>query len=159
VVFGLVGVALLVWAGLKWLPSDEKAIRQRMQQLVETASVKPDESNFARLAYPDRLAAFFTTNAVIHLEGLGGEFSSIGSRTDLLAAAMAARSQLRQAEFKLTSLDVTFPSEKRQANAYAVITGAINFQTNQLNQAFRLSLRKIGGRWLVEEIVSIERLQ
>jgi hypothetical protein len=149
----------LVWLGLKWLPSDEKAIRKLMLQLVQAASVKPGESNFARLSYPDRIAAFFATNAVVHLEGLGGEFSTLGNRTDLLAATMAARTQLRQAEFKLTSLDVTFPAEKQKASAYAVVTGEINFQTNQFGQAFRFNLRKGGGRWLIEEVNTVDLLQ
>ena len=134
-------------------------MRNLVGRLVETACVKAEESNFSRLAYPDRIAAFFTTNAVLHLDGLGTDFSTISSRTDLLAAAMAARTQLRQAEFKLVDLNVTFPPEKGFANAYAVITGEINRQTNQFGQAFRLNLRKTGGRWLIDQVNTVERVQ
>lgn len=149
----------IVWVGLKFLPNDQKRIRQLMDRLAEAASIKPDDSNFARLAYADRLAAFFTTNAVLHLEGLGTDFPVIASRSDLLEAAMAARSQLRQAEFKVADLNVTFPAEKGTARAYVVVIGRINSRTNDFGQAFRMTLRKTRGRWLILELNTVEHLQ
>ena len=150
--------ALLGWVGFKLLPDDQSAVRKLMLRLVQAASVKPNESNLARLTYADRLADFFTTNATLQLEGLHGDFPAINSRSDLLAAAMAARSQLRQADFALADLNVTFP-DKRSANAYVVITGTINFQTNQFGQAFRIALKKAQGHWLINEMHTVEQVR
>jgi hypothetical protein len=152
-------IGVLIWYGLKLLPSDQKAIDNTMHRLVQAASVQPNESNLARLTYPDRLAGFFTTNAVLHLEALNSEFSSISSRTDLLGAATAARLHLRQAEFKLADLHLTFPGPKGTAHAYVVITGQINFKTNSFGQAFKMNLEKTHGRWLISEVHTVERLQ
>jgi hypothetical protein len=149
--------AVAAWVIWKWLPNDEGRIRQTMLRLVEAASVKPDESGFTRLSYPDRLAAFFTTNATLNLEGLGRDVPFIASRTDLLQVATAARTFLRQAEFNLADLHVTFPAEKSQANAYVVITGQINSDTNRFGQAFRMALQKVNGRWLIHEVITVER--
>jgi hypothetical protein len=149
-------LALLGWAVLHWLPNDEKAIRSLMRRLTQAASVKPNESSFARLAYVDRLAGFFTTNVTMQIEGFGTEFTTIQGRTDLIQAAMAARTQLRQASFKVSDLDIKFPPEKRTAHAYVVITGHINFETNHIGQAFKMSLNKTGGRWLISQVRSVE---
>lgn len=128
-----------------------------MANLVEAASIDPADSGFARLAYADRLAAFFTTNAVIHLQGLGPDFPSMTTRTELLQAAMAARTHLRQADFDLADLHVTFPPEQRTANAYVVVTGTVNFETNRFGQAFRMALTKVNGKWHIREVETVER--
>ncbi|MFO1498578.1 MAG: nuclear transport factor 2 family protein [Verrucomicrobiota bacterium] len=154
---GLAVVALLGWVLLRWLPSDQKAIEKAMRRLAEAASVDPQASGFVRLSYPDRLAAFFTTNAVLHLDAVGGDFPVINGRTDLLQAATAARAYLRRADFQLADLNVTFPGEPGRADAYMVITGHVNRETNQFGQAFRLTLRKLGGRWLIQELNAVER--
>ena len=148
---------LLGWLTWKLLPSDQKAIQKTMVGLVEAASVNPTESGFKRLAYPDRLASFFTTNATLHLEGLGADLPVITGRTDLLHVAAAARLYLRQADFDLADLYVTFPPETGKAKAYAVITGQVNSGTNRFGQAFRVSLRKVAGRWLIQELNAVDR--
>jgi SnoaL-like domain len=130
-----------------------------MGRLAQAASVRPTDSNFARLAYAERLAGFFTTNAVLHLEGLGRDFPVIASKSDLREAAMAARAQLRQAEFKVTDVNVTFPGEKGTARAYVVITGRINAETNDFGQAFRMTVRKTHGQWLISEVNTVQRLE
>jgi hypothetical protein len=130
-----------------------------MVSLLQAASVKPNESGFSRLAYGSRLAGFFTTNVTVHLEGLGSDFTSIHNRTEFAAAALAARSQLREARFNLADLNVTLRPETRFASAYVVVTGEINSLTNQFGQAFRMTLRKTGGRWLIAEVKVVEPIQ
>jgi len=129
-----------------------------MTGLVQSASVQPKDSGFARLAYADRLGRYFTTNAVLHLEPIAAEFPVINGKTELVQAAMAARTQLRQAQFQLADLDVTFPADHHTANAYVVVTGQINFQTNAFGQAFRMVLRKSNGGWLISEVNAVERM-
>lgn len=148
--------ALAAWIVWRLLPSDDKAIRKSMLRLVQAASVKPNESGFTRLAYADRLAAFFTTNATLHLEGLSADVPLIATRTDLLQAATAARVYLRQAQFELADLNIKFPAERQVANVYMVVTGQINGETNRFGQPFRVVLRKTNGRWLIEEMTTLE---
>jgi hypothetical protein len=154
-----VTLAALAWYASKLLPNDHKAIHALMVRLTQAASVRPNESQLARLTYADRLSAFFTTNAVLHLETLSSDFPAISGRSDLVEAAMAARTQLRQAEFKLADLDVTFPPDKGTAKALVAITGQINFRTNDFGQTFRMILEKRQGRWLISQVESVERLQ
>lgn len=144
---------------MKWLPNDEKAIRHFLTRLAQDASVKPNDSGFARLAYANRLADFFATNAVLHLEGLGTDFPTVTSRSDLIEAAMAARTQLHQADFKLTDCNVTFPGQTHLADAYVVISGTVNQQTNSFGQAFKMTLQKSRGHWLIQELTTVQRLQ
>lgn len=139
------------------LPNDRKAVGNVMARLIKAASVHPNDSNLARLAYANRLTGFFTTNAVLHLEGLGTDFPVANGRGDLLEVAIAARAQLQQAEFKLADLNVTFPGQKGTASAYVVITGQINFRTNQFGKAFRMALQKTHGRWLISEVNTVEQ--
>ncbi len=130
-----------------------------MLRLAEAASVRPHDSSFARLAYADRLAGFFTTNAILHLEGLNAEFPSVTSPMELREAATAARAQLRQAEFKLADLTVSVAGDHRAATAYVVISGRINSRTNDFGQAFNMSLRKIHGRWLISDVNAIQHVE
>jgi hypothetical protein len=146
---------LLSWAILKCLPNDEKALRALMLHLVEAASVQPNQSGFARLAYADRLVSFFTTNVTIQVEGFGTDFATINGRTELLQAAMAARMQFRQAQFELADLNIKFQPEKRSAAVYAVITGQINSDTNRFGQALKMTAAKTGGRWLISQVRSV----
>ena len=130
-----------------------------MTRLAEAASINPESSGFARLAYADRLAGFFTTNATLQLEGFGGEFSTINGRSELIQAAMAARAQLREAEFSVVDVRVSFPQGKGSAAAFVVISGRMNGETNRFGQGFRMVLDKVSGRWLIREVATIENLQ
>jgi hypothetical protein len=71
---------------------------------------------------------------------------------------MAARSQLRQADFTLADLDLKF-ADKRTANAYVVITGQVNSETNRFGQPLRMILTKSGGRWLIAQVRSVPNVQ
>lgn len=148
---------LVGWFVWKWLPSDEKAIQSTVTRLMETASIEPNESGFSRLTYADRVAAFFTTNASLSLEGLGRNFPVLNGRSEVIQASMSARANLRQAKFELADLHVTFPGETGVAEAYAAVRGQVNFETNLFGQAFRLTLRKVNGRWLIDRLTTVER--
>lgn len=154
---GVGAVVLAAWLVYQLLPNDEKAIRQTMDRLVKAASINPNDSGFTRLAYADRLASFFTTNAVLSLEGLGADFPVINGHTDLRQSAMAARANLKQAEFELADVHVTMRNDPHHANAYIAIRGQVNYETNRFGQAFRLTLTKVGGRWLISELNTVER--
>jgi hypothetical protein len=152
-------LGLLGWLAINLLANEERRIRKTMNRLAAAASIKREDSGIARLTYGDRIAGFFTTNAVLNLEGLGTEVPMIHGRTDLLQAATAARTWLREAEFEVTDLKVSFPDSKRSAKAQAVIVGRINSQTNQFGQRFKILLQKLEGRWLIQELRTVEGLK
>ena len=152
-------MGLLAWLVFTLLPDEEKAIRSLLVRLVQAAAIKPKDSGFARLAYADRLAAYFTTNVDIQVEGFGADFSSINGRAELVQAALAARAQLRQAEFSLADVHIKFPPEERKANAYVVITGQINYETNQFGQALRMVLVKDNGQWLISHVHTVQNAE
>jgi glutathione S-transferase len=151
-------VALLAWAAYHWWPNDQKAIRAAVTNMLQAASFESGESGFSRLAYADRVASFFTTNATLNLDGVAPDLPALHNRTDLVEAAMGARASLRRAEFRLADLTVT-AAEKRAAKAYVVVTGQINSNTNAFGQAFRVTMAKVNGRWLVHELLAVERVQ
>jgi hypothetical protein len=147
-----------VWAGLKALPSNEKAVRQRVTRFVKDANLPANASTLARLSYANRLTDYFTPDATIRLEGLGPEVPVINGRTELLEAALAARSNLHEADFALADLEVKFPKEKpgKTAQVYAVIVGHLNGRTNRFGQAFKMSLVKTNGQWLITQMHTVE---
>jgi hypothetical protein len=130
-----------------------------MDRLAQTASVRPSRSSFARLAYANRLADYFTQDASIHMESLGPDLPVISSRSDLVEAAMAARSQLNSAEFQLADFDVKFPEGKGRASAYVLICGRINRETNRFAQGFKMNLVKTNGHWLITRVNTVAGLQ
>jgi len=40
-----------------------------------------------------------------------------------------------------------------------VITGQINAQTNAFGHAFKMTLRKTRGRWLIAQVHTVDRLE
>jgi hypothetical protein len=156
-------ILLAVWKG--W-SNDEQAIRTLLNRLAGAASMQPSESGLARLTYGDRLAGFFTTNATLNLEVLGGEFTSVHGRAELAQAALGVRNTLREADFKVTDVDITFPGEKGTAKVYVVITGHIqggpasaHGRLEDFAQAFRMMLHKTQGHWRIEEVKALEQVK
>jgi hypothetical protein len=147
--------ALFAWALVKSLPNDQKAIQSLLTGLVQAASIKPNESGFARLAYADRLAGYFTTNVTIQVEGFGTDFAAINGRTELVQAAMAARSQLPQAQFELADLNIKVHPDKHSAGVYAVVRGQINYETNRFGHALKMVASKSAGRWLISQVQTV----
>ena len=151
-------LVVLAWAGWRLLPSDEQAVRKLVKKMVQNASIRPHSSNLARLTYANRLADYFTPDATIHLEGVGAEYSDLHGRGDLVQAFLADRAQLEQADFTLADLGIKFPDGKKAASVYAAVTGHLNGKTNQFGQAFKMSLIKTNGTWLVAEMHTMEGL-
>jgi hypothetical protein len=160
VVFGLCGAVLLGWIGFKLLPNEEKAIRNMIERVVQTASIPANEGNLTRIKRANQLADFFSSDVTVNLDGMGYQVPPIHSRSDLLEAALMARSQLRQAAFQMAALHVAFPpGKKKSATAYVLVTGQINHEPDSFFQELRMDLQKIEHRWMIAGVSVVQGLQ
>ena len=84
-------VALVLVAGTyfalrPWLSDDEQAVRMRLRELAETATLDPAEQSVARFGLAASIGRFFTPDVTIDL---GASFQAIHGR-DAVAVLVAA---------------------------------------------------------------------
>src|ERR1700690_2121138 len=104
--FGLLATLMVVgiWLWLELFPSPEKVIRQRLATVAKRASFAADEGALARLADPESLAGYFSTNVEIDLDVPGRIQHTILGRDEITQTAAAARSTVSSLSVKF--LDV-----------------------------------------------------
>lgn len=148
------GIALAVLAALavKFFPTNERMIRNRLASLADTVSIRPGESQLARLAKASQVVEFFTPDATLEVKDVN---ISLTSREDLREAMLAARANLREADIGFEGVHLKFPEEKSLATAYVMAVARLNQDTNALVQELKMTLRKIEGRWLISRVESV----
>lgn len=144
-----------------WLltPSEETAIRKRLQSLAAAASFGPNDSGIARLAYGSSLRDFFAADAELTVEIEGRGAQSIHGRAEVLQFAGFARNKLNQAKLQLLDITVKLREDGVSARAYMTLLGDLSGEKNAISQELKATLKKTGHDWLITRIETIRTLQ
>jgi len=147
-----------VWIYQVFFPGDEKLILKLLAQVAETATVKPNENPIFKLAGGNKLAGFFSPDAVLKVEVSGADLRSISGRDELLQAITAARAGLQEARIQLHEIQVKVDTGHESATAQLVASAHINGSDDPLVQELKMQFKKIDGRWKIAQVESVKGL-
>jgi len=152
-------VALLVafWAYRALFPGDEKLIRRLLAEVAETAEVKSNENPLFKIAGANKLAGYFSPDAVLRMDVPGVDSRGLDSPEDIRHAFTAARAGLQEAKFQVQELQVTV-ADSQSATAQFVGVAYLNGSGDPLVQEFKMQLRKMDSRWKISRVETVKTL-
>lgn len=157
----LLALFVVVGAWLAWktlLPSEERRIRARLDQIVDMVNA-PTTDGLGKLADAARLASYFTEDVTIDP---GHPYPTMRGRDAVVAAAAAAGRSSGGFELSFADVDVAVGNDDT-ATAHLTLTLTwTNVQTGAPTMDAReveLGLRKEAGEWRVATASPVETLQ
>lgn len=151
-------IALGVWGWRVLFPSPEKIIRSRLTQLAATASFKGDEGMIAKAYRAEKLAGFFTANAVLHVDVSGYEAHTIEGRAEVQQMALAARQHLQGLKVEFRDINVTLGPNKQSARVDLTGKATVPGRNDLFVQEFDVQLKKVDGTWLIDRVETVKTL-
>jgi hypothetical protein len=134
-------------------------IRKRLAAVAQAASFTPGRGYLANLTGAERLADFFSSNVQVNIDVPYHPRQSLSGRDDVYQTALGARATLK-------SLNVTFPDvtlvvnpDKESAVADLTAVGRGMGDSDLFVQEMKFDLRKIGGKWLITRVDTVQTLQ
>lgn len=151
-------VALGVWLWTIFFPSPEKIIRRRLAAVAKLVSFTTNESSLARLASAESLTGYFATNVEVNINtGESGQRQFVG-RAQIRQAVLAAHSAFGSLSVKFLDVDVDVAPDKTSATADVTVDANVAGQPNAILQEVKITLRKIGGQWLITRVETVRIL-
>jgi hypothetical protein len=158
-IFGLVALLVAGWVAWRLLfPDEEARVRRVVERVATAASFTGQEGDLGRLTKAADVASYFTGDANIRVEILGGLHGSLDGRDEIRTAAMAAMSAYGNARIRAFDVIVRLDgSDRAQVNLTASMetAGGKDFTA----QEFKLEFRKVDGKWLIARVESVRTLQ
>jgi hypothetical protein len=151
-------LAILVWLWTYLFPSPDKAIRKRLTEVAQTASMTANETPVAKLQNSQKLASFCTPDVEVAIDAAGQRVTCNG-KDELFQAVMFARSQL-SGSVSLEFLDpvITLTPNKQTAFVNLTLKGRIPNDRDMLVQECKFTFKKVGRAWLIRKVETVKTL-
>ena len=151
--------ALGFWLCRELFPSDESRLRGLLADVAKAASLKGNENPLVRLAGANKLAGFFSEDAVVHIDASGLEGKQIQGREELRQTVAAARASLQSAEVQFPDAQLEIAPNRESATAEVTATADINGEKNTVVQELKVLFKKIDGQWKITQVDTVHTLQ
>ncbi len=161
--FRSLGLALLVaggiWAWTFFFPGPEELIRGQLTRLAQTACIRRNESQLARLANAQSLVTFFTTDAEVVVSVPGRLDRTFNGRDELLEAAGGARASLTSLTVEF--VDITVAVDPGGQTAQVTLTARANLPGESVPEVQQLKgeMKKVEGHWLLHRVETVRTLR
>jgi len=151
-------VAGSVWLWTVFFPSPEKAIRQRLDQIAQTASFRPDETPLLVAGKAQKLAEFMSTNVEVTLESAGQMAQTLSGRDEVMQAAAGAHATTRSLVVQFLDIDVIVGGDKQSAVVNLTLKARADGENDLMVQPMKLTFRKVGRDWLITRVETVRAL-
>ncbi len=148
-----------IWGYRVMFPGPERVIRERLALVEKLANIAPNEAPLAKLANAQQLAACFTDNPQILIEGTGHGRVVINGQRDLQDAVRAARSQLTQLKVEFLDVNVAVAADKQTALVNLTGKATVPGDSDLMVQELNFQMRKEGRAWLVSRVETVKTLR
>lgn len=150
---------LVAWILWKLFPTEEEIIRKRLERLATLASLRPNQSTFARLLQSNNLREFFTPDVVARLEIERRQTEVVNGRATMMELIRLTRSSLKEAKIRVLDITVKVSPEKEAATARMTVLADIDGERNSVSQEIEVDLNKSEGLWRIAKLETIRTLQ
>ena len=157
---GILALLVVVWGAGALFPSEERRIRQRLDELAETASMEAGEPPLVRMSRAARIGRHFTENVVVDL---GDPFRLIRGREAAIGAAARIPVRPEGVTFEFVDVQVVVAPDEQTATVRLTAQGSgLDVGTgDQVIDARELdmTLRQLAGEWLIGRVDGIEVIE
>jgi len=152
-------MALAVWSWGFFFPTPRKIIENRLLKLARLASFSSKDGNFKRLADNERIGSLLARNIHVVLDLPGGRSETIDNREDLLQAAMAARSVVKDLQVQFTDIGISLSPDRQSAVALLTLKAKMGGEPDWVIEELRFTFQKISDDWLITGLETVKPLQ
>lgn len=155
----LAAIALGVWLWSTWWPSDERAIRRRLDRLA-AAFNEPAPEGLGTVTRATEIGSYFTDDVTIDL---GAGSTPIQGRETVIG--IAARLQPRAGGYTLdldgVTVDVIEEDGLASVNLVAILSGRHEATGDRTTDAreLRLGMTKADGEWRIARVTALDTLR
>jgi hypothetical protein len=146
------------WLWTFFFPPAEQVIRKRLHEVAKLASFNHTEAPLAKLANSQKLANYGTADVTIVVNAPNRRVHSLSGRDDLFQALMAARSNLTSLSVEFLDIVVKVGPDKESAVANLTAKASVPSDRDMMIQEFRITLKKVGGDWLIWRLETVRTL-
>jgi hypothetical protein len=148
------------WGWRQFFPSPESRIRSQLSNLARTVSFDPLDGTVRRLYKLQHFADFFTPDVVVTVSMRGYEDMTLTGVAELQAAANRSMDPNGSRGWKVHLRDISVALDKDGQTAVANLTieATIQGQQDLFAQEFNFHFRKVGRKWLIYRVESVQTL-
>ncbi|MGD9949760.1 MAG: hypothetical protein AB7U29_14960 [Desulfobulbus sp.] len=153
----LVAMALIV-VGIRYWPSDERAIRKQIAQIETLGSKAADEKPIESLLRAKRLAALFNDPCILQVEA--ADFTGEYPRKQIQDRIAMARAFYTNATVSVHDLSINILDKERTKILCTLrVKGSGKNRPVADVQELEADLRKVEGDWLFTQLTLVEVLE
>jgi ketosteroid isomerase-like protein len=151
--------ALGFWGWHWFFPSPQQIMRKRLSELAIAASISPNEAPLTRFAKIQRVASFFTDDAVVMLDVTGRSMQAFNGREEIRRAAMGARSMLTSMKVQFVDINIELHPDKQTSLARLTVTANLPGEKLPEVQELEVDFKKADRDWLITRVQSVKTLR
>lgn len=155
-VFRLLVVGLLAaagwWAWTFFFPSPGKVILRQLDKVAHLASFSADEGNISRVVSVEKLGNCFDDNVSVSVKISGVESFTFEHRSELVQAAMAARSSGKSVQARFDNVKLNLAPDALSAEADVAAVATVSGESQPVVQRLKFMFKKINGKWVITRV-------
>ena len=148
--------ALAVWSWGFFFPTPQKIIENHLLKLARLASFSSKDGNFKRLEDTERIGSLLARNVHVVLDVPGGRGQTFDDREDLLQAALAARSVVKDLQAQFTDIGIRLSPDRQSAAAFLTLKAKIGGEPDWFVEELRFTFKKISDDWLITGLETVK---
>ena len=140
------------------VPTPERIIRQRLNEVARLASFAPNEGALAKAFNAQKLSTRCTSDVELVVTTPGHQ-QIVNGRDELLALALRARNSFSSLTLEFPDILIVVASDKQSAVADLTARTKLGGEKEFDVREFRCALKKIDGEWLISRVESSRTLR
>ncbi|HEY3760913.1 MAG TPA: hypothetical protein VGN23_04135 [Verrucomicrobiae bacterium] len=159
IVVQLAVVAAAIAAGL-WLwtsvfSSPQHVIRARLKEMARDASFSDSQSIQDGYAAAQTVGDFFSTNVEITLNVPGSPGRTLNGREQIVRTLINLQESVNRLKVDFPDLNVTVAPDRDSATADLTLRAQVDGVRDSVAEEMKVTLKKIGGQWLITHIETV----
>jgi hypothetical protein len=148
-------VAAGLWLWTTIFPSPQHIIRARLNEMARDASFNSSQDAQDGYAAAQTVGDFFSTNVEIILNTPGSPDRTLTGRDQIIQTLIDVQESVTKLEVDFPDLNVTVATDKDSATADLTFRAQIDGTRDSIAEEMKVTLKKIGGQWLVTHIETV----
>jgi len=152
-------IAFAVWSWDFFFPTPKKVIENHLVKLARLASFSSKDGEFKRLADTERIRSLLARNIHVVLDAPGGQGQTFDNREELLQAAMAARSSVKDLQAQFTDIGIIVNADQQSAVALLTVKAKIGGEPDWFIERLKFTFKNTNDEWLITGLETVKALR
>jgi len=144
-----------LWLWTTIFPSPQHVIRARLNEMARDASFNSSQGPQEGYAAAQTVGNFFSTNVEITLNAPGSPGRTLTGRDQIIQTLIGVHESVTRLEVDFPDLNVTVGPDQDSATADLTFRAQVDGTRDSIAEEMKVTLKKIGGQWLVTHIETV----